>query len=385
MKISTLSLTNYGRRYFALLLAVVFFHAGAAFADFNTGVAALKKNDYPAAFTAFKQAAKSGDVRAYAVLGELCTIGKGTPQDFTKALYWFRKGAAAGDANAMAQLANVYLRGSGVPKNLDKARQWALRSAAKGNAGGHFLAYIIATLTTLNPRYANGRKVDMAMADYLTSHPPRPAAVRAEKIDAYTHLAKAAEKDYSAALNFYLLYLSDHAAPENNRRFLSLFYRMRQAHTPVMPTAAKAATVYNFMQSKGASLSSAKLFLDTLSSARIAVLARYHAEHPASGAAKDKVCRNRAALVRLDVAQPLQGAVWLPLKDKLLKQTYLLKGRWKEKWTFAVCGERMPETVSFLADGGGGAYFSFAIWPGAQPAANQPHPRPAASQSVLAP
>jgi len=378
LKIRTLSFTHYGQRYLALLLAVVFFHAGAAFADFNSGVAALKKHDYPAAFAAFKQAAQGGDVRAYVVLGKFYALGKETPQDVTKAVYWFRKGVAAGDAGAMAQLANAYLSGRGVPKNLDKAKQWALRSAAKGNVEGHLMAFLVAA-RTMTLRLRN---TDIMRYRALSQ---RPATARTEEIAAYTHLAKAVEKGSPVALNFYLLYLSDHAAPGNDLRFLSLFPRMRPAHILVMPRVAKTATVWQFMESRGDSLTSAKLFLDILPSARAAVLTRYQAAHPASGAARDKACRNRAALLRLDVTQPLQGAVWLPFKNKWLQHTYLLKGRWKEKWTFTVCGEKIPETLSFLADGLGSANFSYGFGPIPHSAANPPRARPAASQSVLAP
>lgn len=79
-----------------------------AFADLDTGLAALKRQDYKTAFKEIEPAAKAGNPTAQRGLGYFFDQGYGTAKNHTQALAWYRKAAAQGDGESMEQIGNHY-------------------------------------------------------------------------------------------------------------------------------------------------------------------------------------------------------------------------------------------------------------------------------------
>jgi hypothetical protein len=51
----------------------------------------------------------------------------------------------------------------------------------------------------------------------------------------------------------------------------------------------------------------------------------------------------------------LQDAEYLPLNGTMVAETYLVKGRWTENWTFQACERQVIVKLDFTADGWGGS------------------------------
>ena len=59
--------------------------AGSAWADFDDGMAALKRGDYAAGFQEFKFLAEQGDPHAQTNIAAMYAAGKGVPQNYPEA------------------------------------------------------------------------------------------------------------------------------------------------------------------------------------------------------------------------------------------------------------------------------------------------------------
>lgn len=102
------------------------------------------QHDYVKAATWFLKAANQGDAIAQAYLGYMYWCGdKGVPLDFSKSFIWLSKSAKQNNAFAQSMLAGLYLSGAGVKRNYTKAFSWFMKSAQQGeaNAQGN-LAYM---------------------------------------------------------------------------------------------------------------------------------------------------------------------------------------------------------------------------------------------------
>lgn len=118
-----------------LILAIPLVLAGLPLAsaqDFNDGVKAFGRGDYPAALKAWKPLAEKGDARAQHYLGLMYTQGLGVPKDHAKAVVWFKKAAEAGNVPAAYNLGFRYLRGQGVPQDIRTGAGWIRRAAKAG-------------------------------------------------------------------------------------------------------------------------------------------------------------------------------------------------------------------------------------------------------------
>ena len=98
-------------RYFLLLAALITSTAFAA-PDFDETMVA----------------AKQGDARAQANLGDLYHLG----ENYAEAVKWYRKAADQGDASAQSNLGLMYAKGEGVPENSIRAYVWWSMAKTQG-------------------------------------------------------------------------------------------------------------------------------------------------------------------------------------------------------------------------------------------------------------
>lgn len=67
-------------------------------------------------------------------------------------------------------------------------------------------------------------------------------------------------------------------------------------------------------------------------------------------------CQQRdIRLIKTSVTQLIKNPIYLPIKEELLKDFYLIRGEWQERWTYDACGKVFSMMVDFQADGMGGA------------------------------
>ena len=131
------------------VLGVVFSSAVLFAGSFSDGLKALDRGDTSKAILEFQALAKSGDVDAQTMLGEMYLDGIGTVQDTKKAYYWIQKAANSGDKEAQYLLGFMYENGIEVKKDISLAVKWYEKSANKGDIMAMYnLAFI----------YKNGAK-----------------------------------------------------------------------------------------------------------------------------------------------------------------------------------------------------------------------------------
>jgi hypothetical protein len=107
-----------------LLLPLLLAAPPAAAADFETGVAAARAENYPAALREWQPLAESGHRDAQFNLGLLYENGLGVARDDAEALRWYRRAAEAGDAAAQYNVGLFYAMGRGVAPNDVQAYAW---------------------------------------------------------------------------------------------------------------------------------------------------------------------------------------------------------------------------------------------------------------------
>ena len=94
------------------------------------GVAAMARQDYPAAVAILSPLAQRGDPVAQTYLGYLYAMGRGVPQDYTQAAIWYRRAAEQGHSGAQYELGLLYDKGQGVPVNVIQAEKWLILATA---------------------------------------------------------------------------------------------------------------------------------------------------------------------------------------------------------------------------------------------------------------
>lgn len=102
-------------------------------ADYDAGLRAYKRNNFPRARTEFFQSAIQGHAGAQYYLGEIYEGGVAVAIDFSNAFKWYRAAAQQNHAPAQRRLAYLYSQGLGVKKNEAKAFAWYLRAANNGD------------------------------------------------------------------------------------------------------------------------------------------------------------------------------------------------------------------------------------------------------------
>lgn len=107
---------------------------GPAYAgNLDDALAALNRNDSPAAISLLRHSADHGDSEAEGLLGVLYRGGYGIPLDDDEGLYWLRKAAEHGNVYAQDSIGSIYYRGEGVPPDHTEAAKWWGVAAAKGD------------------------------------------------------------------------------------------------------------------------------------------------------------------------------------------------------------------------------------------------------------
>jgi TPR repeat protein len=94
---------------------------GPAYADCQTGEAAVSRKDYVTALKEFSVLAEQGDPCAQTNLAHMHLTGSGTTQDYGEALRWYRLAADQGYAEAQYNLGVMHDQGEGVTKDSREA------------------------------------------------------------------------------------------------------------------------------------------------------------------------------------------------------------------------------------------------------------------------
>lgn len=90
---------------------------------------AYDRANYKTALKVWLPAAKEGDAKAQAFVGEIYEKGLGTKPDYVKARLWYGKAAEQGSTRARQNLGHLYEKGLGGPKDPAKAVYWYRRAA----------------------------------------------------------------------------------------------------------------------------------------------------------------------------------------------------------------------------------------------------------------
>jgi hypothetical protein len=109
-----------------------------AMADFNDGLTAYNRGDYPAAFGEWFVLAAQGNASAQYNLGFLYEFGQGTPKNLAEAVKWYRRSAKLGNPAAQKALGLLYDIGQGVELDHAEAVRWYREAANQDFAEAQF-------------------------------------------------------------------------------------------------------------------------------------------------------------------------------------------------------------------------------------------------------
>jgi len=99
--------------------------------EFSNALAQLEQEQSD--FDTFFTAAKSGDVDAQMILGEMYLDGIGVEADHQKAFFWLSKAARSGDSQAQYLLGFMYENGLKVAQDMKRAIKWYTEAALQGD------------------------------------------------------------------------------------------------------------------------------------------------------------------------------------------------------------------------------------------------------------
>lgn len=328
----------------ALLLALA---STCVDAGYEAGVEAMRRQQWEQAFGELTRAFDTGDWRAAEPLFRLYQRGLGTRRDPQAGVEVLKKAAAAGNTLSMRLLSQTYGRGEGVTRDPAAARQWAEKAVAAGEPAGH-LDYFMAHVADPRYRYlGDDGKPDAAKYSELAG---RPVEARGDDIRAYTHLAAAAARGVVGAPAMLGVFYFETVGRDAVARAKASFAAAGKLPPPIV----QLAKAVNEVAATGPTQTSAKLFLDTQRAVAAKVGLTLKQRDPDFKLADCK----EATLPRVQSASPVQDALYLPIVAASMKDAYLLRGKWTERWVFTACGKQVPIDVSFEADGFGGARFT---------------------------
>ena len=120
------------RKIVVCLFVSLAFVTSSAYANYDAGLAAYKKNDYATAIKEWRPLADQGKADAQYNLGFCYYNGQGVPQNYKEAIKWFRMAADQGHGDAQYALAGMYMS----PDSLDygEAVKWTRKAADQGVA-----------------------------------------------------------------------------------------------------------------------------------------------------------------------------------------------------------------------------------------------------------
>ena len=93
----------------------------------------LENRQTDVSYDAFLELAKSGDLDAQTLLGEMYLDGIGVETDYEKAFFWLSKAAHRDDAQAQYLLGLMYEKGLHVTQDVKHAVKWYKKSALQGD------------------------------------------------------------------------------------------------------------------------------------------------------------------------------------------------------------------------------------------------------------
>ncbi len=94
-------------------------------------------------YKAFFALAKSGDLDAQALLGEMYLDGIGVEKDAQKAFFWLSKAAKRNDPQAQYLLGSMYENGIYVTADMQRAVKWYTESAKQGDVMAQYTLALI--------------------------------------------------------------------------------------------------------------------------------------------------------------------------------------------------------------------------------------------------
>lgn len=247
------------------------------------------------------------------------------------------------DAAEMARRAECVLSGA-IPSNdrLGEAKVLSRAAFAKGEMSGGLLMYLAYLADPAN-RYLRNGKIDTEAYQRLAA---RSLAERKEQIEAIEALGTAAGRNHVAAATLLAGYFHETVAPRNVSRvgaMSALLQRMGEKSPVVERFGREADAIVKAGQTK----TSVRNFFETYQQAEAVVRAAYESQ------SDGKRCEK--PVLRTVSSGDIANAEFLPLEGNLVKDSFLLKGKWTEYWTFDACGTELPVKVGFAADGAGGA------------------------------
>lgn len=103
-------------------------------ADFESGLAACRRGDYPEARESLLRAARQGHPGAQFQYGQLCRQSA-APGGQREALVWYKRAAKQGHIDAQLACAVMYEEGLGAEMDLKRALSWYEQAARQGSVG----------------------------------------------------------------------------------------------------------------------------------------------------------------------------------------------------------------------------------------------------------
>ncbi len=332
--------------HLVVLLSSLALH-GAALAEFDEALRAFQAKDYPSALGEARKADAAGDVRSSYLLGIMLQAGLGVTADPAQAAALYEKAAKGGVVGAYSKLALAYARGAGVARDKDKALALARRAAQLGDPEGAYVLSVVLTNEYLGYLDAAG-KPDIAKYTQLAK---RPIAERTLDTEARDALYWAAGKGQPQAVLTLALALGATVGDGNRQKMQAILDKMPDTGLPALQNYGK---VSRYMATLGDSLTTPQLFVDAQMSQTFAALMQACGTRDPKDAAKAPPPK----LLKTAVTKPVANATYLPSKIAGYERAYMVAGQWEEAWTYSACDKTAVITVTFVADGLGGATYA---------------------------
>ena len=125
--------------------------------DLAKGLDSFNSKDYKAAYNILKPLADGGDANAQYIIGCMCEMGLGIPQNYRAAFVWYESAFKQGYAMAQFKMGEIHYQGlMGMPENHVLARDCFRNSAVKGIASAQY---------NLAGMYERGEAVAVCLTD----------------------------------------------------------------------------------------------------------------------------------------------------------------------------------------------------------------------------
>jgi TPR repeat protein len=328
---------------FLITLASIFW-LNLAHAGVDESFKAFYAKDYATALTEAQKAIRENDPRGYYILGVMHAGGNGVKADSRQAVEFFEKAAKAGIVGAYSKLALAHLRGDGAPRDLEKVLSYGRIAANSNDAEGMFLVYVALTTSALGSLDASGRPNE----EKYKALAARPVSAREVDMEARDWLYRSADKGYPLAMATLAGALGGILGDGNRKKMLALIEKLPPNGIEALKNYAKVA---RDLDSFGESYASPQLFADAQNAQMTTAILKACGLNPT----KEQLAEAPPKIVSVAISKPVADAVYLPSKVAGYERAFLIAGSWEEEWTYKACGNTVPVTTKFKADGMGGA------------------------------